>query len=70
MLTSHVEVQKVGTVAQQADVHRLVLSHIGDLASGRINERQWTAWAQQGYDGSMHVGNDLDVFHVGGARLD
>lgn len=60
--TTHVEVQKVGPIAQAADVPRLVLSHIGDLAEDPINEGKWRQWAQAGYDGTVTVGQDLQRF--------
>jgi ribonuclease BN (tRNA processing enzyme) len=59
MLQSHVEVQKVGTVAQRAGVPRLVLSHIIDLKDRVIDESKWKRFAGRGYDGTVVVGNDL-----------
>ena len=64
LLTSHVEVQKVGAIAERAGVPRLALSHIGDLASPTIDVRAWTRWAQQGYSGRVHIGADLDVLKL------
>ncbi|WP_081655438.1 MBL fold metallo-hydrolase [Amycolatopsis orientalis] len=60
LLQSHVEVQNVGAIAQRSDVPRLILSHIGDQAVRPINTARWRRWAQQGYDGRVHIGNDLD----------
>lgn len=57
-LESHVEVQEVGAIAQKAGAERLVLTHLGDY-TGSIDERQWHAWAQEGYDGEVIVGHDL-----------
>jgi ribonuclease BN (tRNA processing enzyme) len=64
LLTSHVEVQKVGPIAEKAGARRLVLSHIADLAhdivNHAINVSQWTKWAQQGYNkGKASIGQDL-----------
>lgn len=64
LLTSHVEVQKVGPIAQKAGARRLVLSHLADIAhftvDHAINTRQWTKWAQQGYTkGKASIGHDL-----------
>ena len=64
LLQSHVEIQQVGKVAQRADVRRLALSHLGDFAADRLDPRKWKAWAQQGYDGRVHVGDDLDVLRI------
>lgn len=62
LLTSHVEVQKVGPIAQKADARRLVLSHIVELANGNgpIDVARWRRWAQQGYPkGKASIGDDL-----------
>ena len=64
LLAGHVEVQKVGPVAQRAQAGRLVLSHVGDLAAPVIDRRTWVRWASRGYDGPVRVGNDLDTFTV------
>lgn len=62
MLQSHVEVQETGHVAQAANARTLVLSHISDLAQNPIDENAWKNWAQQGYDGEVVVGRDLQTF--------
>lgn len=59
MVESHVEVQKVGPIAQQAGAKRLVLSHIADLGPHPLDAQQWQRWAKQGYDGDVVVGADL-----------
>jgi len=59
LLTSHVEVQKVGPIAQKAGARQLVLSHIADLVHHPIDTEQWTKWACRGYDGKVSVGQDL-----------
>jgi len=63
MLQSHVMVQDVGPIAQQAQAKKLVLSHIGDLA-GPLDVAKWTSWARSGYDGSVTVGADLQRFVI------
>lgn len=65
LLEGHVEVQKVGGVAQRADVDRLLLSHIGDMASPELDPQRWRRWAQRGYDGRVRVAEDLGVVRVG-----
>ncbi|HJQ48318.1 MAG TPA: MBL fold metallo-hydrolase [Amycolatopsis sp.] len=65
MLESHVEVQKVGPIAEAANVRHLVLSHIGDLASDVINVGRWHHWAQNGFSGRVDVGADLASYGVG-----
>ncbi|WP_235681062.1 MBL fold metallo-hydrolase [Tomitella gaofuii] len=59
MLESHVEVQKVGAIAERCAARRLVLSHIGDISHGTIDSPTWRAWAQAGYLGRAEVGEDL-----------
>jgi ribonuclease BN (tRNA processing enzyme) len=64
LLTSHVEVQKVGPIAEKARAGRLVLSHLADIAHFTVNHaidtRQWMKWAQQGYKGKASIGHDLE----------
>jgi ribonuclease BN (tRNA processing enzyme) len=64
MLSSHVEVQNVGKVAQAAGVPKLVLSHIGDLAQEPLDQQKWHDWAKSGYDGEVIVGQDLQRIAV------
>ncbi|MFF4793331.1 MBL fold metallo-hydrolase [Streptomyces sp. NPDC001276] len=59
LLQSHVEVQKVGPIAQRAEVDMLVLSHISEVAHNPIDVRKWKKWAQRGYSGKVIVGEDL-----------
>ncbi len=59
LLQSHVEVQKVGPIAQAAEVGTLVLSHISEVAHNPIDTRKWKRWAQRGFDGRVVVGEDL-----------
>lgn len=59
LLQSHVEVQKVGPIAQRAGAAKLVLTHISDLSGNPLDAGKWKAWAQAGYDGEVVVGDDL-----------
>ncbi|WP_050788303.1 MULTISPECIES: MBL fold metallo-hydrolase [Actinomycetes] len=59
LLESHVEVQKVGGIAESAGAKRLVLTHLGSADGSRINPAQWRKWAQRGYRGAVTVGEDL-----------
>lgn len=59
LLQSHVEVQKVGPIAQRAEADMLVLSHISEVAHNPIDARKWKKWAQRGYGGKVIVGEDL-----------
>ncbi|KNB53281.1 MBL fold metallo-hydrolase [Streptomyces caatingaensis] len=59
LLQSHVEVQKLGPVAERSGAKKLVLSHIADMAAPRIDTGRWEAWARNGYRGPVVVGEDL-----------
>lgn len=60
---SHVEIQKVGPIAERSNAKKLVLSHIADLVNfnpyREIDTTQWNDWAQQGYRGPVSIGQDL-----------
>ncbi|MGH3601517.1 MAG: MBL fold metallo-hydrolase [Pseudonocardiaceae bacterium] len=64
LLRSHVPVQMVGPIAQNARAKKLVLSHIGDHTESPINIDKWTKWANHGYDGPASVGQDLQRFII------
>ncbi|WP_432132805.1 MBL fold metallo-hydrolase [Streptomyces tendae] len=68
MLESHVEVQKVGHIAQASQAPHLILSHIGDLGTETIDTRLWRRAARAGYDGQVTVGEDLQHFALGARR--
>lgn len=59
LLQSHVEVQKVGPIAQRVGASKLVLTHISDLAGNPLDADKWKMWAQAGFDGEVVVGDDL-----------
>ncbi|MFF9126438.1 MBL fold metallo-hydrolase [Streptomyces sp. NPDC014889] len=59
LLQSHVEVQKIGPIAQRAEAGMLVLTHISEVARNPIDVHKWKKWAQRGYDGKVIVGEDL-----------
>ncbi|WP_252975955.1 MBL fold metallo-hydrolase [Janibacter melonis] len=65
MLQSHVLIEKVGEVAQQAHAKHLVVSHYADLGAPKVDVRRWTRLAQRGYRGRTTVGWDLDRFTLG-----
>jgi len=65
LLEGHVEIQKVGGIAQRAGAKRLVVSHIGDLVRGVADLDEWADWAQIGYDGPVHVAAELDLIRIG-----
>ncbi|MET4077845.1 MBL fold metallo-hydrolase [Janibacter sp. UYMM211] len=65
MLQSHVLIEKVGEVAQQAHAKHLVVSHHADLGAPKVDVRRWTRLAQRGYRGRTTVGWDLDRFTLG-----
>jgi ribonuclease BN (tRNA processing enzyme) len=64
---SHTDVTEVGTVAREAGVGQLVLSHLIPLAPGRnhqpaIEAESWLAPARADYDGPVTLGADLMSF--------
>lgn len=65
LLEGHVEIQKVGPIAQRAGAKRLVLSHVGDLVHKVAIAERWEPWAQEGYDGPVRLARDLDVLTIG-----
>ncbi len=64
LIESHVEVQKVGAVAEAAAAKHLVLSHIGDLATEVVHVPTWRRWAQQGYTGTVDIATELQAYRV------
>jgi ribonuclease BN (tRNA processing enzyme) len=64
ILESHVEVQKVGAVAERADAKQLILTHIGDRVTSPLPVQQWESWAAVGYSGTVRVASDLQHFVV------
>lgn len=64
VLETHVQVEEVGSIAQEAEVPKLVLSHTVDLG-GPIDPAEWKQLAQEGYDGIVDVGLDLNQYMVG-----
>lgn len=64
VIESHVEVQKVGAIAEAAGARRLVVSHMADLVNGAIEPHRWTKWARTGFSGEVVVGRDLQHFDL------
>ncbi len=64
MLQSHVPVEDVGSVAQRARAKKLVLSHIAEVGASSLDLDKWQKWAQQGYDGPVVIGEDLQHFPI------
>jgi ribonuclease BN (tRNA processing enzyme) len=57
---SHTTTAQVGKVAQQAGVAQLVLTHLVPSNPLLIPDPVWHAQCGAGFDGTVHVGNDLD----------
>jgi ribonuclease BN (tRNA processing enzyme) len=64
LVEGHVEIQKVGGIAQRSGAKRLVLSHVGDLVHKVATPERWEPWAQEGYDGPVRMARDLDVLTI------
>ncbi|HYE77106.1 MAG TPA: MBL fold metallo-hydrolase, partial [bacterium] len=63
LLCAHTPLEKVGSVAGQAGVRRLVLSHFIPSIEGIPDER-WAKGAAAGFDGEVVVGHDLMELHL------
>src|SRR5699024_2323697 len=57
LLNSHTTADRVGAVAQAANVKTLVLSHFVPTHAD-ISDEQWHAEASRGFDGEVIVGSD------------
>ena len=69
MLQSHVELQKMGAIAEAAEAKKLVVSHYVKFTPGPINFGTFRRDAQIGYTrGRAVIGRELDVFEIGGRR--
>lgn len=68
LAAAHTDVQKVGSIAERAGVHTLVLTHLvpGDVTA--VSDRRWHQNAQRGFSGRVVVGRDLDVVQLRDAR--
>lgn len=66
MLQSHVLIDEVGAVAQDAGARHLVVSHYADLGAEKVDVHKWRRLAQQGYRGRATIGQDLDSFTLRG----
>ena len=64
MLQSHVEITKLGPIAQEAGAKHLVVSHYADLGAAKVDVQKWRRDAQKGYRGKVTVGQDLDRFSL------
>ncbi|WP_457971641.1 MBL fold metallo-hydrolase [Arthrobacter sp. D1-17] len=64
LINAHTLIEDVGTVAQEAGVKSLVLSH---LVPGNRPDNVWEACGK-GFDGQLIIGHDLDVIGVGSAK--
>lgn len=67
MLQSHVEIDDLGAVAQDAQTGHLVVSHYTDLAQHPMDVKDWGRRSQKGYDGRVTIGQDLQRIPLGGA---
>lgn len=67
-LDSHIIIDEVGMVAQEANVGQLVLTHLVPAAKSSVSDGQWRQRAKEHYDGPIWVGNDLDRVKVRSKR--
>jgi ribonuclease BN (tRNA processing enzyme) len=57
---AHTLTTEVGSIAQRAGVHTLVLSHLVPSNPALYSDAQYRRKCQRGFDGRVIVGNDLD----------
>lgn len=65
MLTSHVPINELGPVAEEARAKHMVVAHYADLAQEPIDLHSWHKQAQRGYRGKVTIGVDLQKFSLG-----
>lgn len=65
MLQSHVPIDELGPIAEQAGAKHLVVAHCADLAQEPVDVNKWARQAQAGYRGKVTVGVDLQKFALG-----
>lgn len=68
MLQSHVLIQDIGGIAEEAGARHTVVSHYADLATQKVDVNRWRRLAREGYSGKPTIGQDLDVFGLGRRR--
>jgi ribonuclease BN (tRNA processing enzyme) len=56
---AHTDIDKVGSIAEEAGARNLVLSHLVPGEVNAVTDGQWRRRAQRGYRGKVHVGRDL-----------
>ena len=64
MLQSHVFVDELGPIAEEAEAEHLVVSHYADLGAEEVDTRRWRRDARKGYRGRVTIGEDLDRFRL------
>lgn len=62
MLQSHVLINELGPIAQEAEAKHLIVSHYADLGSDKVDVHQWRRLAQRGYRSKVTIGQDFDTF--------
>lgn len=62
----HTDVDRIGAVAQRAEVKTLVLNHLVPGDVNEVSDAQWRRRAQRGFSGKVVVGHDLAGLRLGG----
>lgn len=65
MKDSHVFIQECGPIAEKARAKHLVISHYAELTETKPNLDNYKRLAQQGYNGEVTIGQELDIFGLG-----
>jgi ribonuclease BN (tRNA processing enzyme) len=65
MKDSHVFIQECGPIAEKAGAKHMVISHYAELDETMVNYDEFQRLAQQGYNGEVTIGKELDIFGLG-----
>lgn len=65
MKDSHVFIEEVGPIAEKSQAKHLVVSHYAELNDLQADMDKYQSLAQEGYNGEVTIGQDLNVFGLG-----
>lgn len=65
MKDSHVFIQECGPIAEKARAKHMVISHYAELTETTPNHDNYKRLVQQGYNGEVTIGRELDIFGLG-----
>lgn len=65
MKDSHVFIQECGPIAEKAGAKHMVISHYAELTKAQVDYDDYKRMAQEGYNGEVTIGKELDIFGLG-----